>query len=292
MIGNDSILCLLTLLNHLVLVAGWGGPLLWEKTRSCTRQTQLFPAISERDPLLAKAEPLVPLLWQDIYERVINSAEQMWERRVRKMWEKQLLQTRKPMKKQREEVLQASESRDSPALFPFMGKNLLEKVVPWSPWSTMLEQMCTLQSMEDPMPEQVDVYWRKLHLMEIPHRRRLLASTMALWRGAHVGAGFLAGTVVPEGPTLEQFLKYCLWEGAMLNHFMNPLGRTPQGGMGRVWRWTSVRDEVLWTNCNHCSLALLEGIRLRNWKWIWAFPWGVGKVFLVLFLFVSILLCY
>ena len=41
-------------------------------------------------------------------------------------------------------------------------------------------------------------------------------------RGAHAGAGLLAGLVTPwKGPMLEQFMKNCsLWEGLTLEKFM------------------------------------------------------------------------
>ena len=41
-------------------------------------------------------------------------------------------------------------------------------------------------------------------------------------RGAHAGAGLLAGLVTSwEGPTLEQFMKSCSpWEGLMLEKFV------------------------------------------------------------------------
>ena len=40
-------------------------------------------------------------------------------------------------------------------------------------------------------------------------------------RGAHAGAGLLAGLVTPWGLTLEQFVKNCsLWEGLVLEKFL------------------------------------------------------------------------
>ena len=55
-----------------------------------------------------------------------------------------------------------------------------------------------------------------------------------LWRGAHAGAGFLAGTVAHGGPTLEQFVPEELYPmerthaGAVLEE-LQPMGRTHIG---------------------------------------------------------------
>ncbi|GAB0208359.1 AN1-type zinc finger protein 5-like [Grus japonensis] len=96
-----------------------------------------------------------------------------------------------------------------------------------------------LQPVEDPTLEQVDAPkggcdpHGKLALEQAPGR-----TCGPMERGAHAGAGLLAGLVTPwgtqhwsslflkdctlwKGPTLEQFLKTCSpWEGLMLEKFM------------------------------------------------------------------------
>ncbi|KAK4808546.1 hypothetical protein QYF61_009849 [Mycteria americana] len=93
-----------------------------------------------------------------------------------------------------------------------------------------VEQISTLQCVEDPMPEQADVPGRKLSPMESSCWSSILAGTMVLWRGA----GFLGGPVPRRGPTLE-------WSGPEGLHAMErmhaggvceelqPMGRTHIG---------------------------------------------------------------
>jgi len=88
--------------------------------------------------------------------------------------------------------------------------------------------------MEDPTLEQVDGPERGYDPVGSSHWHRLLAVSVDPWRerGAHTGAGLLAGIVTPgdthtvavlkdcnpwKGPTLEQFVKNCgPWEGPTL----------------------------------------------------------------------------
>jgi len=94
----------------------------------------------------------------------------------------------------------------------------------------MSEQAPTLQPVEDLMPEKMDIPQKNLHSMESPPKEQASSRSCSPWRGAHAGAGLLAGAVSLQsvfycspwkGPTLEQFLKNCSpWEGPTLEKLM------------------------------------------------------------------------
>lgn len=58
-----------------------------------------------------------------------------------------------------------------------MERTIAQQAVPCSPYCTMAEQISTLESVEEPMVEQVDVAKRKLQLVESSGRNRLEART-------------------------------------------------------------------------------------------------------------------
>ncbi|KAK4822211.1 hypothetical protein QYF61_011852 [Mycteria americana] len=82
-----------------------------------------------------------------------------------------------------------------------MVKTMVRQIVPLQPMEVNSGADIHLQPMEDPMSEQVDVpeggcgepTWRVP--VESPYWSRLLAGSVDPWRGAHTGAGFLAGLV-------------------------------------------------------------------------------------------------
>jgi len=92
---------------------------------------------------------------------------------------------------------------------------------PCSPWKSMVEQKSTLQPMEDPMLQQVDILWRKLQPVESPHWRRLLAGPVTKWQIHTVTNPFLKDCSPWKGHMLEQLMKNCnLLEGPMLEQFV------------------------------------------------------------------------
>ena len=69
----------------------------------------------------------------------------------------------------------------------------------YSPQRSKVEQIFTLHFVEDPMPEQVDVPWRKLWPCRDTTLEQGPGRNCGPWRGAHAGAVFLAGSITPWG---------------------------------------------------------------------------------------------
>lgn len=65
--------------------------------------------------------------------------------------------------------------------------------------------------------------------MESPHGCGFLVGTVAVWKGAHVGADFLMGTVACGEPVLGQSVSEELhpWKGLMLEQRTVAYGRAP-----------------------------------------------------------------
>lgn len=120
-----------------------------------------------------------------------------------------------------------------------------------SPWKTTVSQTSTMQAMDNPTPEQMEIPQRKLWLTESSKRSRLWAGPFNLWRGAHTKVDFLAGSVSCEVLTPEQ----CVYEG---------LHASEWGAGKKYYKWSSA-----WENGR-----------------------DVKKVILLLFLCITILLCY
>lgn len=109
--------------------------------------------------------------------------------------------------------------------------------------------------MEDLMPEQVDVAWRKQQPMKSPCWSKLLAGTAACgeeptWE--HV----IRQELWPcGGPTLEQFVsdrlqpvrRTHIWE---VGKGLSLIGGTPRWSRERVWGGRSSKDNAWWTDCN------------------------------------------
>ncbi|CAM9154447.1 unnamed protein product, partial [Bubo scandiacus] len=72
---------------------------------------------------------------------------------------------------------------------------MVRQAVPLQPMEVNSEADIHLQPVEDPTTEQVNVSKGGCDPVESPHCSRLLAGPVAPWRGAHVGAGLLAGLV-------------------------------------------------------------------------------------------------
>ena len=87
-----------------------------------------------------------------------------------------------------------------------MVKTMVRQAVPLQPMEVNGGAGIHLQPVEDPMLEQVDVPEGSCDPMESLCLCTLLSAPVALWRGDHAGAGFLAGPVAPwrEEPMLEQ----------------------------------------------------------------------------------------
>lgn len=147
------------------------------------------------------------------------SSEQMWEKE----------QTPRPVKKE-EEVFQVPEQT-----FPYSpgSRPRQSRLFPWSPGRISVEQTSTLKMMEDPMPQQVNVAQKKLHLMESPCWSRLLAGneTQSRERSTHC-CRFSGRRCDPtgnwswysrplkdwspwKGSMLEQLRKSLPWEGLL-----------------------------------------------------------------------------
>jgi len=94
-------------------------------------------------------------------------------------------------------------------------KTMVRRAVPLQPMEVHGGAGTYLQPMEDPTLEQVDEPKRCCDPVERPCYSRLSAGPVEPWRGAHTGAGLLAGLVTPwEGPMLEKFMEdSVLWEG-------------------------------------------------------------------------------
>lgn len=107
----------------------------------------------------------------------------------------------------------------------------------WSPWRSTVEQIPTLQSLEDPTPEQIDMPSQKLQPMDSLCLRGLLMGNCLPLKGAHIVAGFLAVFVTCGRPMVEQCIpeglypmekthagavlqEFSLWEGPILKKFM------------------------------------------------------------------------
>ncbi|GAB0206670.1 hypothetical protein GRJ2_003132600 [Grus japonensis] len=81
-----------------------------------------------------------------------------------------------------------------------MVKTMVRQVVPLQPMEVHGGADIHLQSMEDPMPEQVDAPKGGCDPVESPHWSRPLGPHCdSMERGAHVGAGLLAGLVTLWG---------------------------------------------------------------------------------------------
>lgn len=71
---------------------------------------------------------------------------------------------------------------------------------PCKPWRTMLKQISTVQSMEDPMIQQKDILCRKIQPLECPNWSRFLAEAYCPWKRARPGGG---GEYEKEGMAKE-----------------------------------------------------------------------------------------
>ena len=82
-----------------------------------------------------------------------------------------------------------------------MVKTMVRQAVPLQPMEVYGGADIHLQPVEDPMLEQVDVPEGSCDPMESPCWSRFPSAAVAPGRGAHAGAGLLAGPVAPwEGP--------------------------------------------------------------------------------------------
>jgi len=160
-------------------------------------------------------------------------------------------------KKEGEEVVQVSEQRFSCSLW---SRPWWDRLSPWSPWSSMVEQISTLQPMEDPTPEQVDA-WRRLW----PHGELTLEQASGrscgpVERGAHGGADLLAGLVAPlethSGAACswrttpcgkELFVKNRAHVGEVRGLY--PMWGTPRWSTGRVWGFLPLRRQKQKRQC-------------------------------------------
>lgn len=126
------------------------------------------------------------LSWWHTYENIFKSKNyvyQLWEGGLGKIWWKQPSRTK---------VLQAQEQTFPPAAA--RGEHYSDAHCP-SEGSRGLRcsRYSTLQLVKDPMPEQVEMSWRKLQPKDSPKSEFFLAERKA----ANIGAGFLSGLMAP-----------------------------------------------------------------------------------------------
>ena len=191
----------------------------------------------------------------------------------REVWEyvtATTLETPRSVQKEEEEVLQTQEQR-----------------LPCSPWSRpWWGRMCSCNPWRSTV-EQVDAQ-RKLWLCgEFAVERAPGRTCGPTERRSHVGSGFLAGLVTPQGTYAGAV---CSWRTAphernpqsmgrtytgAVHGGLSPVGGTPQRSSGRVWGRRSSRDNVWQTDCNSHSLSPCAthgeegeklGVKLSPWK--------------------------
>ncbi|GAB0207450.1 zinc finger and BTB domain-containing protein 5 [Grus japonensis] len=121
-----------------------------------------------------------------------------------------------------------------------MEKTMVKLVVPLQPMErTTLEQISTLQPMEDPF------HYRSYALKEAaahgePVLEQAPGRNCSLWRIAHAGADFLAGIVAHgEEPMLEQSIPEGLYpmertRAGVVREGLYPMGWTPRWSRGKV----------------------------------------------------------
>ncbi|GAB0179853.1 AN1-type zinc finger protein 5-like [Grus japonensis] len=80
-----------------------------------------------------------------------------------------------------------------------MVKTMVGQAVLLQPMEFNSGAVIHLQSMENPTLEHVDAPKGGFDPMETPRWSKLLAGPVVLWRGAHTGAGLLAGLVTLWG---------------------------------------------------------------------------------------------
>lgn len=176
-----------------------------------------------------------------------NCWQELSERGVKKMWEKESC---------------SHQGKRFPC--SLWGRSWWWRLSLCCPWRTVLGQIPTLQPVEDPMPEQVGMSWRKLQYMESCNtcKSRLLTGSVThdekhtqeevlwqeLWLRGHPwwSSLFLKACTQWKESMLEQFLKnYSLWEGPILEKFMKDYlcGRDPMPKQENSMRRRSSRDE-------------------------------------------------
>ena len=179
-------------------------------------------------------------------------------------------------------------------------KIMVRQAVPLQPMEVYGGADVHLQPREDPMPEQVDAR-RRLW----PHGAPTLElapgrSCGPVERGAHTGAGLLAGLVTPWGTHAravhEELHPAGRTHAGAVRGGLSPVGGTPRWSRGRVWGVLPLRRKERQRQCvmnwpqPPFPVALRHSRRggRENWEWSWAQEegrGGGGRCFMVWFCF-------
>lgn len=147
-------------------------------------------------------------------------------------------------------------------------KTMVEQIYPCSQWTSMGEQRFTCSPLEQGDAQRRLCPCGKPELDQVPGKTHGLLEI-----GAHAEANLLSGLVTLwNRPTVENFVKHCsLWEGFILQKFMEDCVEQRKCEKSSPWRERNGRGNMWWTDCNSHSPVPLHcrefwGRRNQEWR--------------------------